>query len=726
MAAMKGKWAQGITPRNFVWVLKDRLAVCERPGRLRRQPPPRPPPGGDHLDPRAGLHPRRLAHRRRPQPAQLRRARRGLAPPARRAPTTTRSLFQQNLYTELRHLLGQRREAARAPGGGGRPRLRARGRLPAVGGPRAVRARRRSRSPSGSPAASSARWVAGWWRRPTSCGPRATATDPGPRAERATMATTHDDRIELRGLRLVGRVGVLDLERAAGPAARGRPRPDRRPRGRRGQRRPGRHGRLRRRVRHRGRRGRRRARRPARAPGRPRRRRRARRSTPASTRSTSTVRKLRPPVPADLATSGVHIVRPELTRGDRRRRPTRPRRRRPCGPSSASGPTWATACATSATRWPRSRDVGLVAVSPVYETDPVGGPADQDSFLNLVVELRTDRTPHELLGVCHRLEAAAERVRDERWGPRTLDVDVLWVDGVTRRRPRPGRAPSPHVGAPVRRGAPARPRPRRGRRRRARGGRGPRRSARAARRAVTPPPRPRPRAAARPRRVRIVGPGRAGHLAGARAHQRRVGRGARCSGGRDDVTPAPAEGVDLLVLATPDDAIAGRRPGRRPGRRHRGGPPGRLARPRGAGPAPAPGRRPPARVAARRPSSAPAAWSAGWFAVAGDPLADEVVRGARAGGRSRSPTTTGPTYHAAAVIASNHLVALLGQVERLAESVGVPFAAYLDLATDTLDNVAELGPGGVAHRARPPGATRPRCAATCGRCPPTSAAPTAA
>ena len=77
------------------------------------------------------------------------------------------------------------------------------------------------------------------------------------------------------------------------------------------------------------------------------------------------------------------------------------------------------------------QDVGLVAVSPVYETDPVGGPPGQDSFLNLVVELRTDRSPHELLGVCHRLETAAERVRDERWGPRTLDVDVLWIDGVT-------------------------------------------------------------------------------------------------------------------------------------------------------------------------------------------------------------------------------------------------------------------------------------------------------
>jgi 2-amino-4-hydroxy-6-hydroxymethyldihydropteridine diphosphokinase len=80
-------------------------------------------------------------------------------------------------------------------------------------------------------------------------------------------------------------------------------------------------------------------------------------------------------------------------------------------------------------------DVGLVAVSPVYETDPVGGPPGQDPYLNLVVELRTDRNPHDLLGVCRRLETAAGRVRDERWGPRTLDVDVLWVDGVTLDEP---------------------------------------------------------------------------------------------------------------------------------------------------------------------------------------------------------------------------------------------------------------------------------------------------
>ncbi len=68
----------------------------------------------------------------------------------------------------------------------------------------------------------------------------------------------------------------------------------------------------------------------------------------------------------------------------------------------------------------------LVAVSPVYETDPVGGP-EQGPFLNIVVELETGRTPQELLALCHELEQAAGRVRAVRWGPRTLDVDVLLV-----------------------------------------------------------------------------------------------------------------------------------------------------------------------------------------------------------------------------------------------------------------------------------------------------------
>lgn len=69
----------------------------------------------------------------------------------------------------------------------------------------------------------------------------------------------------------------------------------------------------------------------------------------------------------------------------------------------------------------------VVAVSPVYETAPVGGPEGQGTFLNCVVELDTDLSPRELLELCRSLETAAQRVRVERWGPRTLDVDVLLV-----------------------------------------------------------------------------------------------------------------------------------------------------------------------------------------------------------------------------------------------------------------------------------------------------------
>lgn len=70
----------------------------------------------------------------------------------------------------------------------------------------------------------------------------------------------------------------------------------------------------------------------------------------------------------------------------------------------------------------------VTAISSVYETDPVGGP-DQDAFLNIVVALHTELSARQLLEVCRAREAAAERVRIERWGPRTLDVDVLHVDG---------------------------------------------------------------------------------------------------------------------------------------------------------------------------------------------------------------------------------------------------------------------------------------------------------
>lgn len=66
----------------------------------------------------------------------------------------------------------------------------------------------------------------------------------------------------------------------------------------------------------------------------------------------------------------------------------------------------------------------LVAVSGVYSTPP-WGVTDQDEFLNAVLIVDVAQTPLELLRRGQRLEDAAERVRVRRWGPRTLDVDIV-------------------------------------------------------------------------------------------------------------------------------------------------------------------------------------------------------------------------------------------------------------------------------------------------------------
>ena len=78
--------------------------------------------------------------------------------------------------------------------------------------------------------------------------------------------------------------------------------------------------------------------------------------------------------------------------------------------------------------------IEVVAVSPVYETEPIGGP-EQGAYLNLVVELATTLPPRELLAHCLEAEQLAGRLRRERWGPRTLDVDVLWIENVTLNEP---------------------------------------------------------------------------------------------------------------------------------------------------------------------------------------------------------------------------------------------------------------------------------------------------
>lgn len=74
-----------------------------------------------------------------------------------------------------------------------------------------------------------------------------------------------------------------------------------------------------------------------------------------------------------------------------------------------------------------SSDVRIIRRSSLYETAPVGK-TDQPDFYNLVVQVETALSPEALLDRCQEIERALGRVRDERWGPRTADVDILLYD----------------------------------------------------------------------------------------------------------------------------------------------------------------------------------------------------------------------------------------------------------------------------------------------------------
>jgi 2-amino-4-hydroxy-6-hydroxymethyldihydropteridine diphosphokinase len=75
----------------------------------------------------------------------------------------------------------------------------------------------------------------------------------------------------------------------------------------------------------------------------------------------------------------------------------------------------------------------VVARSALYETEPVGPP--QPRYLNAAVLLRTELAAERLLEALLAVEAKLGRVRRERWGPRVLDLDILWVDGAVVRTP---------------------------------------------------------------------------------------------------------------------------------------------------------------------------------------------------------------------------------------------------------------------------------------------------
>ena len=189
--------------------------------------------------------------------------------------------------------------------------------------------------------------------------------------------------------------------------------------------------------------------------------------------------------------------------------------------------------------------------------------------------------------------------------------------------------------------------------------------------------------------IRIVGPGRAGtSLAGALS-----ARGWDVVGflGRHDDVSHAARDVDVLVIATPDDAVATVAAAVLPQATttvlHLSGSLGLDAL------------APHARRAALHPlvplpNAAVGTQRLGegvTFAVAGDPLARLMVESL--GGRMVEVADADrAAYHAAACIAANHVVALLGQVERVAASVGLDVEAFLPLTRAAVDDVAALGP----------------------------------
>jgi len=74
------------------------------------------------------------------------------------------------------------------------------------------------------------------------------------------------------------------------------------------------------------------------------------------------------------------------------------------------------------------RDTRLTAATEVEETEPIG-PIQQGKFLNQMVAVSTTLPPRTLLAALHRIERAAGRVRAIRWGPRTLDLDIVMLEG---------------------------------------------------------------------------------------------------------------------------------------------------------------------------------------------------------------------------------------------------------------------------------------------------------
>lgn len=97
----------------------------------------------------------------------------------------------------------------------------------------------------------------------------------------------------------------------------------------------------------------------------------------------------------------------------------------------AAGSNLGDRAAAIASAWARLGQVAGVRAlraSTLHETDPVGGPSGQGRYLNAAARVETDLEPHDLLANLLRIEQELGRERRERWGPRTIDLDLLLYD----------------------------------------------------------------------------------------------------------------------------------------------------------------------------------------------------------------------------------------------------------------------------------------------------------
>jgi dihydroneopterin aldolase/2-amino-4-hydroxy-6-hydroxymethyldihydropteridine diphosphokinase len=134
------------------------------------------------------------------------------------------------------------------------------------------------------------------------------------------------------------------------------------------------------------------------------------------------VRKLRPPIPEDVQFTAVRIRR---SRADLQIPPRTSHRAIVALGSNLGDRVGFLKLAVE------ELGSSLIAQSQVFETAPVGGPDDQGAYLNMVVAVETSLDPFAMLRRCQRIESLALRQRIVHWGPRTLDVDLLFFDDIT-------------------------------------------------------------------------------------------------------------------------------------------------------------------------------------------------------------------------------------------------------------------------------------------------------